>query len=229
MTPAHSCLGLLILAVTSAAAQAPVAIAPAAPADGSVLGARPLFEIAYDGIDDTLLRQARFRIVLSHAGSGDDAYVFDQREHRAGWIPGEPGRILYRPHSPLDDGSYTWRASFWNGARWVEEARQFRLRIDTVPPADVEGLRLMLDRDDGAVSLSWDPVVLDRTGRAEFVARYHLFRYTSGPPWPLAPAYRVATTPAPEWVDELPHEGERLVLFRVTAEDEAGNEASGNR
>lgn len=211
------------------AAQTPVSIAPAAPPDGSVNGSRPVFAISYDGIEDRLLRQARFRIVLRDEGSDDDAYIYDQREQNAGWIPGEPGHVIFRPRSPIADGSYSWRVSFWNGARWVDEPRAYRLRIDTVPPAEVGGLMLTLDRDAGSVTLSWDPVVFDREGLPEYVARYHLFRYASGPPWPLARAYRVATTPDPVWMDAPTKDDSRLVLFRVTAEDEAGNEASGQR
>jgi hypothetical protein len=183
-----------------------------------------VFRIGYDGIDGARLRQARFRIVLSEDGFRSAAYVFNQRERKAGWLPGEPGCVLYRPRRPLADGSYEWKVALWNGLGWDEGRDTRRLRIDTVPPADVEGLVMERDESGGALRLSWDPVFLDREGRAEFVARYHVYRYVAGPPYPVVRALRAASTPAHSWTDEDDAGPARLVLYRVTAEDEAGNE-----
>lgn len=218
------------LAATPVLSQAPARVGPLGPPDGAVVGPRPLFEVEYAGIEDDRLRDARFRIVLSRDGFESEAYRFDQRQQRTGWIPGEAGRMVYRPRYPLEDGTYGWRVAFWNGARWVEGSETARLRVDTIPPAEVGALKASLDRKRGEVVLSWDPVVFDRDGQPEYVARYRILRYESGPPWPVARAYEVDETPDPVWVERSPPSDEaRLVVYRVIAEDEAGNVESGNR
>jgi hypothetical protein len=199
-------------------------VAPFDPPDGAVSGARPVFTLAYSGIEDSELREARFRIVLSLNRFRSEVYVFDQREFRAGWVPGEAGHMVYRPRQPLQDGEYEWRVSLWDGVRWREGQQTFRLRIDTLPPADVEGLCLTYHRGADEVELRWDPVVLDRQGGAEFVARYHIYRYTGDPPYPVVLPLRAGSSPMPEWIDTTSRGAERLVMYRVTAEDEAGNE-----
>jgi hypothetical protein len=200
---------------------------PLDPPHGTVTGANPVFQVGYSGIQERDLRAARFRIVLSDDHFRSNAYVFDQRDRRSGWIPGEPGRMVYRPRRPLRDGDYQWRVAVWNGVSWEEGQQTFNLRIDTVPPAPVEGLLLQLEPADGAVRLTWDPVALDSEGGSEFVARYHVYRYTTGPPYPVAVPLRRGSTPVPGWTDDAVPPTSRLVLYRVTAEDEAGNESSG--
>jgi len=195
------------------------------PPDGAVSDANPVFQLGFEDIAPAEVRRARFRITLSTDGFRSAAYVFDQRELRAGWLPGEPGRVYFRPRSPLADGDYEWKAAVWNGWTWDEDPAARRLRIDTVPPADVVGLRLERDARSGSLRLSWDPVVLDRDGRAEFVARYNVYRYLQGPPYPVLPALRVASGPELSWTDDEDTNRAPLVMYRVTAEDEAGNEA----
>jgi hypothetical protein len=215
---------LSVLSASRSSAQSPKEVAPLDPLDGAVSGERPVFTIGYSGIEDSDLREARFRIVLSLDRFRSEAYVFDQHELRAGWLPGEPGQMLYRPRRPLDDGEYEWRVALWDGVHWLEGQQTYSLRIDTIPPADTEGLRLTYDRADDLVELRWDPVVLDRQGSAEFVARYHIYRYTGDPPYPVVRPLRAGSTPTPEWTDATRAGAERLVMYRVTAEDEAGNE-----
>jgi hypothetical protein len=205
-------------------AQTALRVLPVDPPDGAVTGPRPVFSVGYGGIDDADLRRARFRIALSEDGFRSEAYVVDQLERRTGWLPGGAGSMLYRPRRPLRDGTYEWRVSVWDGVGWQEGQRTFSLRVDTVPPAAVEGLRLHLDRTNGTVGLTWDPVVLDRRGGPEFVSRYHVYRYTRGPPFPVARPLRAGSTPTPAWNETATAPGARLVLYRVTAEDEAGNE-----
>lgn len=197
---------------------------PLDPPDETVSGAHPVFKVGYDGIDDRQLRQARFRIALSEDGFRSEAHVFDQRERKVGWIPGEPGCVLFRPRLPLADGDYEWKVALWNGLGWDEGTETRRLRIDTVPPADVEGLRVEFDRSGGSLRLFWEPVFLDSEGRSEFVARYHVYRYAEGPPYPVVRVFRAASTPEHSWIDEDETGPAGLVLYRVTAEDAAGNE-----
>jgi hypothetical protein len=189
-----------------------------------VTGAHPVFSLAYEGLADERLAQARFRIVLSEDRFRTETYVFDQVEERAGWLPGEPGRVLYRPRRPLRDGDYEWRVFSWDGLAWRQGADSFDLRIDTVSPADVEDLRLVYERSTGTIEMTWSPVVLDQQGGPEFVARYHVYRYTGDPPYRVAVPLRAASTLQPEWTVETGGETAKLVLYRITAEDEAGNE-----
>jgi len=198
---------------------------PLEPPDDAVSGANPVFRVGYEPGEADRERNARFRIVLSEDGFRSEAYVFDQRERRAGWLPGGPGSVLFRPRRPLADGDYEWKVARWNGLAWEEGSAVRRLRIDTVPPADVEGLRVDRDARSGSLRLSWDPVFLDRDGGSEFVARYHVYRYVEGPPYPVLPALRVASGPQHSWTDDEDTSRVRLVLYRVTAEDAAGNEA----
>ena len=85
-------------------------------------------------------------------------------------------------------------------------------------------MRLEREPADGLLRLSWDPVYVDREGGGEFVARYHVYRYEQGPPYPVVRALRVASTPEHAWTDEETPTRPGLVLYRVSAEDEAGNE-----
>jgi hypothetical protein len=163
--------------------------------------------------------------VLSEDGFRSEAYVFDQRESKAGWLPGESGSVLFRPRRPLADGVYEWKVALWNGLTWNEGPAARKLRVDTVPPAPVPGLRLEWNPADSTLRLSWEPVFLDRDGGAEFVARYHVYRYTHGPPYPVVRALRVGSTPEHAWTGQETATEPGLVLYRVTAEDEAGNEA----
>jgi hypothetical protein len=156
-------------------------------------------------------------------GAGGRSYTFDQREEPAGWLWGDEGRILYRPAVPLEDGTYHWRIGAWNGVEWVDGAGAAKLRIDATPPADVEELTVHEDPTGGRVILEWLPVGLDRRGRPEYVARYHVYRYTTGPFPPLVRAHELGSTPEPRFVDDRPLEVP-ILFYRVTAEDEAGNE-----
>jgi len=45
-----------------------------------------------------------------------------------------------------------------------------------------------------------------------------------GPPYPVARVHRAASTAEHSWVDEDDTQQTGLVLYRVTAEDSAGNE-----
>jgi hypothetical protein len=216
--------GLTLFAPAAVRAQPLPEASPASPPDGAVRGAHPVFSLSYEGIEDLQLSQARFRIVLSEDGFRSEAYVFDQTEQRAGWLPGEPGRMIFRPRRPIRDGTYQWRAFAWDGMSWRPGRGSHTLRVDTIPPADVEDLRLELARESGTLELSWRPVSLDREGGPEFVDRYHVYRYTGEPPYRVAVPLRAASVLATGWTTEIATETGGLVLYRVTAEDEAGNE-----
>jgi hypothetical protein len=227
LRPARAGILLVLLAIFPLAWPAEMAtrVFPLLPADGAVTGARPLFQIGYEGIDEADLRRARFRIELSEDRFRSRSLLFDQRERSSGWSAGEDGRFNFRPPKPLEDGSYEWRVSLWNGTSWSGGDRAHSLRIDTIPPAPVASLRLEQIDGGKAIRLSWKPVVLDLDGRAEYVSRYHVYRYRGSPPFPLTAAYEIAVTEGMS----LEVESDADSFYRVTAEDEAGNETGRRR
>lgn len=197
---------------------------PLRPFEQASAGARPLFEIGYETVgEDSHPQGHRFRINLRPLRLSDTFYEFDQRVDRRGWLLGEPYRVLYRPRVPLEDGVYRWSVHSWNGTTWSAGNREQELRVDSVPPADVEGLRVELARD--GLTLDWEPVTLDRDGRPEFVYRYHVYRYESAATPLVAVPYQIGTTEQPPFVDRTPlADAARVLYYRVTAEDESGNE-----
>ncbi len=95
-----------------------------------------------------------------------------------------------------------------------------------MPPAAVENLKVHYDSDRGVVHLDWDPVATDCDGGAEYVARYHVYRYPRADRTPPVEPFEVAVSDQPRVtlpVDAA--EDARLWFYRVTAEDMAGNEA----
>jgi len=210
----------------NAGAQEAVEVQPTRPVDDAVVQARPVFHLAYTGLDDAGLRKARFRITVESQTDDSLVFSFDQRRKRSGWAPGEPGEMLYRPKRPLPDGLYEWEVGFWDGTNWQAGDRRFRLRVDSVPPAPVENLTVRHDPGRGVVELEWDPVALDVGGGAEYVARYHVYRYPRADTTPRVEPFEVAETEQTR--ASLPIESEedaKLWFYRVTAEDLAGNEA----
>jgi hypothetical protein len=220
--------GLLLAALlpSAATAQQTGKVYAVAPEDGAVLGPRPLFQIAAREIDDEGLRRLELRIVLSSDRFQSETYVFDRREREAGWTPGEEGRLLYHPRQPIADGEYAWRLSLWDGARWIVSSPTYRLRIDSVPPAEVRGVRVRHDGARGALVLEWEPVTLDERGSAEYVERYRVYGHERASPFPPAAVYEIGATETPRLEIPLePGADPPLWFFKVTAIDAAGNEA----
>ena len=127
------------------------------------------------------------------------AYTFDQLADAAGWAvtalnDQTPGAV-YVPRQPLVGGDYEWRVASWDGLSWKEGTEDFRVRIDDVPPEDVDGVRMARDPESGCVRLMWLPVTSDREGRPEHVAMYHVYRYAAkGPTHPIRPFEAGETT-----------------------------------
>jgi hypothetical protein len=198
---------------------------PVAPADGAVTDPRPLFEIGYETMGEPHPRDLRFRIRLERKGRAGTTYVFDQRQRPTGWLVGEPGRVLYHPRTLLDDGEYRWEVAAWNGVAWTTAPRRHAIRIDSVPPADVEDLCVLLDDEAGGARLEWKPVTLDAHGRPEFVAAYHVYRYERSGPFRRVRPHEIAVVTQPRYIDTTPRPaGDPILYYQVTARDEAGNE-----
>lgn len=199
------------------------------PDDGAAVGSRPVFQLAFEGVDPREARRLRFRLVLKRAGSADESYVFDQRERRSGWLVNGDGTVVFRPPRPIADGEYVWRFGAWNGFEWVDAGASREIRVDTVPPAAVEGLRLQHDLAANTIRIAWNPVGLDETGAAEYVTGYHVYRYVENPDLPHVRAFEIGFVEVPEFVDRPPVESGRILYYRIAAEDQAGNVSSRSR
>ena len=207
------------------AQQQPAGLSPASPPDGASVGKKPRFLIRVDGGE---IEKLKFRIEMSTDAFHTLAYTFDQARERNGWAltvleDQSPGAV-YFSRQELAGGDYVWRVASWDGLSWKESGDRFRLRIDDVPPADVDGVRLDREPGGACVHVWWKAVTVDRDGRPERVASYHVYRYaTKGPTRPVRP-YEAGETSSLEMEDCDPDAaGSRTLFYRVVAEDEAGN------
>jgi hypothetical protein len=232
VSPFRSLLALAVIGLLHAGAtgqvpaEAPAfeSVFPLEPEDGATVRARPVFTIGYAGVDAGDVLELRFKLSLSQDGFASERYVYDQRARNRGWLVGTEGQILYRPQRPLRDGEYEWRVWVWDGVDWATAGRSRRLRVDTVPPADVERLEARYDVENDALTLRWAPVTLDRDGRPEYVTRYHVYRYDRDPSLPPVRLYEIGIVEIPEFVDTSPSpDGQDVLFYRVAAEDAAGN------
>ena len=207
------------------AQQQPTSLAPESPRDGASVGTKPRFVVRAMGTD---VEKLRFRIELSADAFRTIAYTFDQLKDTNGWAytvldDQSPGAV-YFARQPLAGGDYVWRVASWDGLSWKESSDRFRVRIDDVPPADVDGVLVWRDAKTGCVRISWSAVTTDRDGRDERVAVYHVYRYASkGPTQPIR-SYEAGVTPSLDFDDCDAEAAKKPTLFyRVVAEDEAGN------
>lgn len=221
-------LVLLLAAADRPRAQSIEKVYPLEPPDGGVMAAKGTLKIGVKGTD---LLKVRFRIVMSRDGFDTAAYTFDQSQDKNGWAFSSESTedeqpVIYFVRKPLADGTYDWRADAWNGVEWIKGTKTSRLRVDAVPPADVQGLRMIVDRDRKRVELDWDPVTTDRDGRPEQVARYKIYRYEKRSVFFVARMYEIGTTTQTRFVDESEAALKTPILYyKITAEDEVGNEA----
>lgn len=203
----------------------PTLLSPAEPKDGASVGKKPRFVIRAATSD---VEKLRFRIEMSKDEFKTVAYTFDQLKDANGWaytvLDDQTPGAAYFTHEVLAGGDYKWRVSSWDGLSWLPSADEYRLQIDDVPPADVEGVTMTRDASAGCVRLRWAPVTTDRDGGAERVAVYHVYRYASkGPIHPVRP-FEAGTSNTLEFSDCDKNELKKPILFyRVVAEDEAGN------
>ena len=198
---------------------------PIEPENGVTVGPRPVFRLGVDGRD---LIKMKFRIVLTQDDFDTEAYVFDWTEDEAGWMYtglGDEFGGLYRTRKPIADGEYQWRADGWNGIDWVEGDATSWVTVDSIPPADVEGLKMRVERNGAAIRMEWDPVTIDQEGAPEYVERYHVYRYTRKSFFFVIRPFEIAVVDFPRYVDSDPVAlDSTLVFYKITAEDAAGNE-----
>ncbi|RMG44790.1 MAG: hypothetical protein D6718_09255 [Acidobacteria bacterium] len=214
---------------------------PTLPADGQVVGSKFEFYIAADGKPGV---EEFYRVEVATEDEFKPEQVvltIDMRDNRRGWVLGtsyglkdvpEEYRpvnyegIHYRVFNRLKSGEYYWRAlKALGGGEWTPLGRPMRFRVDRTPPGPVEEMRLAR-RKDGAIAISWAPVVSDAEGEPELVAGYRVYRYAKLlKRYPPSTRFLLAETDRLEVVvpaDAV--EGERIVFFRVQAVDEVGNE-----
>ncbi len=189
-----------------------------------------MFSIGYEAGEDLVQRDLEFRITLRPTDDSGRTLVFDQRMHRRGWLPGEGKTFVFRPSRPVQDGSYRWGVEFWSGVEWIGGGTAHELTVDSVPPAEVTDLQVRADRELDVMILEWRPVAVDRDGRPEFVRRYHIYRYEQRPFFSGALKNELGVSELPRFEDRTPlPEGRRILFYRVSAEDLAGNEAGKRR
>jgi hypothetical protein len=215
-----------VAGVTLAVAQQqPTLLMPERPANGASVGKKPKFIAKVGGAD---VEKLRFRIQLSTDGFKTIAVAFDQVADPAGWATtelddGSPA-IAYFAKVPVPGGDYLWKIASWDGLAWQDGGDQFRVQIDDVPPADVDGLRMTGDTGGTCVHLVWQAVTTDQQGRHERVARYHVYRYSAkGPTSPIM-LYQAGETTGLAFDDcDATALKAPILYYRVVAEDEAGN------
>ncbi len=219
-------LAVALLAAVRAPAQVVDEVRPLEPERGAVVGVKPALRVAVKGED---LVKMRFKIELSRDGFDTIAATFDQQKDPNGWAFTDAGwdvkGALYQVRQDLPDGTYEWRVSAWNGVDWVAGKSTSSFRVDAVPPADVDGLTMTVDRARKVIHLEWRPVQVDIEGHPELVARYHVYRYVRKWFFASYAVYEVGTTEdtAFDDRDEAAFSG-NLLFYKVAAEDAAGNE-----
>lgn len=218
-----SCLSALPAAI--AGAQTVESVFPLEPRDRATVGRKPYLKIGVEGTD---LPKMRFRIELSRDDFRTVSHTFDQLAESNGWaftaLGGEAG-ALYMTRQPLENGPHWWRVSAWNGVDWVPGNEVRRFDVDAIPPADVTGIDMRVDHEGKSVHLRWDPVTTDRDGRPETVTQYHIYRYAKKTMFFVIRPYRIATVDR-TWFEDRDREAleSPILFYKITAEDEAGNE-----
>ena len=136
----------------------------------------------------------------------------------------EDAGAVYLTSKPLKDGTYDWRPWAHNGIDWVEGKIACRVYIDGVAPAKIDEVRMDVS-PEGQIVLDWDLVTIDLEGRPEYVTKYHVYRYKLKSMFFVVRPFRYATVDQPPFEDgNADSVVTPLVFYKVTAEDEAGNE-----
>ncbi len=220
-----ACVLVLVAASVAGAQQQPESVSPELPKDDASVGKKPRFFIRIDGGDVETLK---FRIELSRDEFKTIAYTFDQLKDDNGWavtvLDDQTPGAVYFSHQPLAGGAYLWRVASWDGLSWMNGTGRFRIQIDDVPPADVDGVRMTRDPETSCVRIAWEPVTIDRDGGPERVARYHVYRYAAkGPTHPIRPFEAGETVELALEDCDAAALSKPVLFYRIVAEDEAGN------
>jgi hypothetical protein len=220
-----ACALFVVAATVAGAQQQPKAVSPEAPPDGASVGTKPRFVIRVEGGD---VEKLKFRIELSRDDFKTTAYTFDGLKDDNGWavtaLADQGAGAVYFSPKPLAGGGYLWRVASWDGLSWMDGDRRFRIQIDDVPPADVDGVRMTRNPEGSCVRIRWEPVTTDRDGGPERIAQYHVYRYTArGSTQPIR-LFEAGRTAELEFEDcDAAALNKPILFYRIVAEDQAGN------
>ena len=189
------------------------------------VGPKPRFRIGIRGVE---LTKVHYRIELTRDDFETIDYTFNQLVDRNGWGVVSPqfddAGAVYLTSRPLRDGTYDWRPWAHNGIDWVEGKIACRVYVDGVAPAKIDEVRMDIS-PTGEIVLDWDLVTIDLDGRPEYVTKYHVYRYKLKSMFFVIRPFRYATIDQPPFADgNADSVVTPLVFYKVTAEDEAGNE-----
>lgn len=218
------CPAALLLA-SAASAQVLESVRPGFPASGETVGPKPIFKVLVEGSD---VHKMRFKIELSRDDFDTIERTIDQTKDENGWaflLSGDEWGGAFRTREPLGHGAWEWRAYAWNGVDWVKADDEGRFSVDAIPPADVDGVDMRIDREEKVVRLRWAPVTTDRDGRPERVSKYKVYRYQKKSFFFSIRAFELGETDR-TWFDDRDPQAlaAPLVFYKIVAEDEAGNE-----
>lgn len=201
---------------------------PTEPYDGQIVSSKPAFKILVEG--ENISHYMKFKIELSRDDFDSVFKVFDQISEKKGWsfhqwFDEEIGGI-YRAQEPLPDGLYQWKAYVYDGISFVggDEASSFL--VDSIPPAEVSGLRMRYDHETGYTHLEWDPIFLDVNGNSESIDYYNIYRYERKSVFFVIRVFYLGTTKIESFIDKDRRRNKRgkLTFYKVVGVDIAGNE-----
>ena len=215
----------VLLLATAARGQVLETVRPGFPAAGEVVGPKPIFKVLVAGTD---VHKMRFKIELSRDDFDSIERTLDQQKDGNGWaflLSGDEWGGVHRTKEPLTDGAWSWRAWAWNGVDWIRAEDEGRFVVDSIPPADVDGVEMRIDRREKVVHLRWAPVTTDRNGRPERVTKYRVYRYQKKSFFHSIRAFELGETDRTWFEDRDPRAlGAPLVFYKIVAEDDVGNE-----
>ncbi len=198
------------------------------PEEGQITSAKPTFKVLVEG--DDISHYLKFKIELSRDDFETVFKVFDQVEEKKGWsfhqwFDEEIGGI-YRTTEPLPDGLYQWRAYVNEGMSYIAGEAVSSFIVDSVPPAEVSGLRMLYNQETGHTHLEWDPIFLDVNGNSETIDHYNIYRYERKSIFFVIRVFYLGTTTAESFIDEDRSRNKRgkLTFYKVVGVDKAGNE-----
>ena len=174
------------------------------PAEGRTVGPRPVFRFTSKG---GVKPDGHAVIEISRDRWKSLDHVWDSNDSPRGWsLPGplEPWDGSFRCPQALMEGSWEWRVrlSLGEGAA-ADTSRPAAFRIDATPPAEIEGLKLQ-HRSDGAIALTWEPVLYDVEGKPETVDHYVIYRYSARGIFPQAAPMKIGESRGASFVDRAP-------------------------
>jgi hypothetical protein len=198
------------------------------PQDRQITSAKPAFKILVEG--DDISHYLKFKIELSRDDFETVFKEFDQVAEKKGWsfhqwFDEEIGGI-YRTTEPIPDGVYQWKAYVYDGMNYIGGEEVSTFIVDSIPPAEINGMRMRYDYDTGYTHLDWDPIFLDVNGNSETIDHYNIYRYERKSIFFVIRPFYIGTTKTESFIDKDRGRNKRgkLTFYKVVGVDKAGNE-----